>query len=128
VSEVENVLVTAIILLAPVGLIYGWFFYMTRMKKESTGWRKRITLLSLALVSLVVLLWPVMWALAPRADWGSGVGVGNQVDWIESWHRPVFRTLSVAFVVGFFGRPRLILPIAVACMGTACFWLVSTMP
>jgi hypothetical protein len=125
---VENTIGVVFILLAPVGLVYSWFFYLTRMKKEQTGWRKRVTLLSLSLVSLVVLLWPVMVALAPRAGWGSGVGVGHQVEWIESWHRPVFRTLLVALVLGLFGRPRLILPIAVACVGTAVFWLVSTMP
>ncbi len=113
-----------LILLAPVGLAYSWFFYLTRMKKEPTGWRKGVTLLSLALVSLMALLWLVMVALAPRA--GGGVGVSQ--DWIESWHRPVFRTLLAALVLGLFGRPRLILPIAVACIGTAVFWMVSTMP
>ena len=116
---VGNTIGIVLILLAPVGLVYSWFFYSTRMKKEPTGWRKRVTLLALALVSLVVLLWPVMVALAPRAD---------DVGWIESWHRPIFRTLVVALVLGLFGRPRLILPIAVACVGTAAFWMVSTMP
>lgn len=105
-----------------MGLVYSWWFYLTRMKKEQTGWRKRVTLLSLALVSLVVLLWPVMVVLTQRA------GRADDVDWIESWHRPVFRTLVVALVLGLFGRPRLILPIAVACAGTAVFWMVSTMP
>jgi hypothetical protein len=117
-----NTIAIFLVLLAPVGLVYSWWFYLSRMKKEQAGWRKRVTLLALALVSLVVLLWPVMVALAPR------VGVGHQLEWIESWHRPVFRTLLVALVLGLFGRRRLILPIAVACVGTAVFWLVSTMP
>ncbi len=114
-----NAIAILLVLLSPVGLVYSWWFYLTRMKKEQTGWRKRVTLLALSLVSLVVLLWPVMVAVSPRAD---------DVDWIESWHRPVFRTLLVALVLGLFGRPRLILPIAVACVGTAVFWLISTMP
>jgi hypothetical protein len=116
---VGNTVGIVLVLLAPVGLVYSWCFYLTRMKKEQTGWRKRVTLLSLALVSLVVLLWPVMVALTRRAD---------DVGWIESWHRPIFRTLVVALVLGLFGRPRLILPIAAACVGTAVFWMVSTMP
>ena len=69
-----------VVLLAPVGLIYSWHFYLTQMNRESAGWRNRVTLLSLALVSLVTLLWPVMFMLMPRADWGSGLGVGHQVE------------------------------------------------
>jgi hypothetical protein len=117
-----------VVLLAPVGLIYSWHFYLTQMNRESAGWRNRVTLLSLALVSLVAFLWPVMFMLMPRADWGNGLGVGHQVEWIESWHRPILRTLLVAFLLCFFGRPCLIAPIAIACVGAAVFWISSTMP
>lgn len=123
-----NLVATILVLSAPVGLIYGWVFYSTRIRKEPSDWRSRLTFLSLALVSLVVLLWPAMMVLMPRADWGSGVGVGHQMDWVKAWERVAFRTLSAALVLGLFGRPRLILPIAVACVGTAMFWLFSTMP
>ena len=124
-SEVGEIVA---IFLAPVGLIDSWHLYLTQMRKESTGWRNRVTLLSLGLVSLVVALWPVMAVLMPRADWGNGLGVDHQVQWVESWHRPILRALVVAFLLCFFGRPRLIAPIAVACFGTALFWLASTMP
>ena len=124
----SNLIATAIVLLAPVGLIYSWIFYSTRMRREPTSWRHRATLLSLTLVSLVALLWPVMAVLMPRANWGSGLGVDHQVQWVEAWHRPVFRTLLLALVLGLLGRPRLIGPIAVACVGTALFWFFSTMP
>lgn len=126
--RVENFIATILVLLAPAGLIYGWVFYLTRMRREPAGWRSPVTLLSLVLVSVTALLWPVMWLLIPPADWGSGVGVGHQVQWVEAWHRPIFRTLMVALVLGLLGRPRLIGPIAVACVGTALFWLLSTMP
>ena len=106
-----------IVFLAPVALIYSWHFYFTQMRKEPTAWRNRVTLLSLALVSLTALLWPAMLMFMPRADWGSGVGVDHQVQWIESWHRPIFRTLLVASLLCLFGRPRLIAPIAIACVG-----------
>jgi hypothetical protein len=76
-DEIAEIIV---VLLAPVGLIYSWHFYLTQMRRESAGWRNRVTLISLALVSLVVLLWPVMGMLMPRADWGSGLGVGHQVE------------------------------------------------
>jgi|SRR5450631_176415 hypothetical protein len=118
----ENLIATVIILLAPAGLIYSWAFYLRRMRREPTKWRNRATLISLTLVSLVALLWPVM------VVWGSGLGVAHQVQWVEAWHTPVFRTLLVALVLALFGRPRLIAPMAVACVGTAMFWLASTMP
>lgn len=123
-----NVVATIIILLAPVGLIYSWAFYFTKMRGEPTGWRHHVTLVSMALVSLVVLLWPIMLELSPRADWGSGLGVDHQVQWLEAWHTPIFRTLLVALALALLGRPRLIVPIVVACIGTAMFWLSSTMP
>jgi hypothetical protein len=126
-----DLVATIIIILAPAGLIYSWtfyLFYLRRMKSEPTGWRHYVTLLSMALVSLVVLLWPIMFALAPQADWRIGRGVDHQVQWLEAWHRPIFRSLLVALVLALLGRPRLIVPMAVACIGTAMFWLFSTMP
>jgi hypothetical protein len=87
-----NLVATFIIPLAPAALIYGWVFYLRRMRREpTTGWRNRATLLSLTLVSLAVLLWPIMAALTPTADWGSGLGVGHQVQWVEAWHTPILR-------------------------------------
>ena len=117
-----------LVLLAPVGLIYSWHFYLTQMRKEAASWRNRATLTSLGLVSQTALLWPVMVALLPRADWGSGLGVDHQVQWIESWHRPILRALLIALLLCLFGRPRLIVPVAIACIGTALFWISSTMP
>jgi hypothetical protein len=128
VTAVENLIATVLVLLAPVGLCYGWIFFWTRMRHEPRSWRTWVTVVSLALASLAVLSWPVMAVLAPKADWGTYVGVRSQVEWVEAWHRPIFRTLLAAFVLCFFGRPRLILPIAFGCIGAAMFWLFSTMP
>lgn len=124
----EDVVATIIVILAPAGLIYSWVFYLTRMRREPTTWRHWVTLLSMVLVSAVVLLWPIMLALMPRADWGSGLGVAHQVQWVEAWHRPIFRILLVALVLALLGRPRLVAPMAFACVGTAMYWLFSTMP
>ena len=112
------------VLLAPVGLIYSWVFYLTRMRGEPAGWRSRATLLSLVLVSLAVLLWPAMMVLVPGADWRIGKGVGHEVQWA----RFAFGLSLMALVLGLFGRPRLILPITLACIGTGVFWIMSTLP
>ena len=122
-----NVVATILVLLAPVALIYGWVCFFTPASEEAFGWRKRATLLSLVLASVVILLWPVMMVLMPGADWRSGVGVGHQLRWVSFWVRSVFRALLAALILGLIGRPRLILPIVVGCIGTGLLWLFSTM-
>ena len=122
-----NVVATILVLLAPVALIYGSVCYFTPRTEEPPSWRGRSTLLSLILASLVILLWPVMMVLMPGADWRSGVGVGHQVQWVSFWVRAVFRSLLAALILGVVGRPRLIFPIVVGCVGTGLLWLFSTM-
>jgi hypothetical protein len=48
--------------------------------------------------------------------------------WIEAWHKPILPTLLAALILGFFGRPRLIVPIIIACAGMSLFWIISTIP
>lgn len=123
-----NLVVTIIVLLAPVGLIYGWICYFTPADEESRGWRSRATLLSLVLVSLAGLLWPMTMIYLPGADWRTGASVGHQIAWEYARARVALYSSLAALVMCLFGRPRLILPIAVACIGTGLFWLSSTMP
>ena|ERR1700687_2039292 len=126
--QVEANIAFFIALLAPIGLIYGWRFYFTRIRREPAGWRNRISVSSLGLASVGALLWPITRIVAPKADWSSYVGVAQQLHFVESWEKVAVRTLLVAFVLCFFGRPRLIAPIAVACIGTTLFWAFSNMP
>jgi hypothetical protein len=70
VIPVENIIATVIILLAPVGLLYGWIFFWTRLRHEPQGWRTWVTVVALALASFAALSWPIMAVLAPKADWG----------------------------------------------------------
>jgi len=125
---VGNIIGILIVLLTPVALIYAWVCYFTPAGKEPTGWRSRATFLSLASVSLAALLWLQMMPRLPGADWRTGAGVGHQVAWMYARTRAAFGVLLLAFVLSLFGRQGLILPIAVACVGTAVFWLASTMP
>src|ERR1700688_984846 len=66
----------------PVQIPEGSKGHLTQMRKEFTGGRNRVTLLSLGLLSTVVALWPVMAVLMPRADWGNGLGADHQVQWV----------------------------------------------
>jgi len=126
--QIEGDIAGFIALLAPVGLTYGWHFYLTKIRREPATWRNRISTSSMVLASLGALLWPVTMIFAPKADWRTYVGVAQQVQFVELWEKAAVRTLLVAFALCFFGRPRLILPTAVACIGTTLFWLFSTMP
>jgi hypothetical protein len=124
---VGNILGILLILLAPVGLIYAWVCYFTPHREEPIGWRSRATLLSPALASPAIVLWVEMMLRLPGADWRTGAGVGHQVAWMYARTRAAFAVLLLAFVLNMLGRPRLIVPISVACIGTAVLWLVSTM-
>jgi hypothetical protein len=73
--RIESDIATVVILLAPVGLIYGWYVYVTNIRKEHSSWLSRFSVASLGLVSLTVFLWPLMMTLAPKADWATSVGV-----------------------------------------------------
>lgn len=125
-SLIVNVVATVLVFLAPVALIYGWVCFFTPVGEEPFGWRKGATLVSLVLSSLVIVLWPVLMVLMPGADWRNGVGVAHQVQWVSFWVRAVFRTLLAALMFGLMGRPRLIFPIVVGCIGTGLLWIFST--
>jgi len=122
-----NAVATILVFLAPVALIYGWVCFFTPVGEEAFGWRKGATLVSLVLASVVILLWPVLMESMPGADWRSGVGVEHQVQWVSFWVRTAFRSLLAALIFGLMGRPRLIFPIVVGCIGTGLLWMSSTM-
>jgi hypothetical protein len=122
-----NFVAPIFVLLAPFGLIYGWVCYFTPASNEIRGWRNRATLVSLTLTSVVLLLWPVMMALMPAADWRSGAEMGHQVQWVGLRVKVAFRVLLTALILGLLGRPRLILPLVVGCTGTGLLWLFTAL-
>ncbi|MGA2346934.1 MAG: hypothetical protein ABSF93_13065 [Candidatus Sulfotelmatobacter sp.] len=122
-----NVVAIILVIFAPVALIYGWVCFFTPVGEERFGWRKGATLLSLVLASVVIVLWPVLMVSMPGADWRSGAGVAEQTQWISFWVRTVFRALLAALILGLIGRPRLIFPIVVGCIGTGLLWLFTAL-
>ena len=80
-----------LVLFAPVALIYSWYFYFTKMRRESAGWRNRVTLISLALASLAALLLPVMVMLMP-------VGVAS----MNAWNRGTDLFFALCYLRSFF--------------------------
>lgn len=117
---------TIILLLGPVGLIYGWYDYVTSVRKAHSSWRKRFSLISLGLVSLSILLWLLMVVLVPKADWSTNVGVAEQLAFVYSFASFGLGILLFGFVLSLLGRRRLIVPIVVSCVGIALFWRSTT--
>jgi hypothetical protein len=126
--QIANDLAGLVVVLAPVGLIYAWYFYFAKFGREPSGWRSRITVISLVLVSLALLLWPVAMKFAPRVDSVTYAGEPEYLSFVYACARIGICTSLIALVACFFGQRRLIAPISVACLGTVIFWLVSTIP
>ena len=123
-----SVIVTVIVLLAPVGLVYGWFFYLVTMSKELWGWRKWVTVVDLGLVSVAIVMWPVARMTAPAVNWQTWAGAGAYMDWVDSWGRVALRILLAALALSLFARRRLVVPMVVASVGTGLFWIFSNIP
>jgi hypothetical protein len=125
--EIEYDFAGIVALLAPVALICSWYLYLTKTRREPFTWRSSLTLLSLVLLSVGAFLWPVTMIVAPKADWSTYAGVADQVNFVDSWEKIAVRITSAALVLCFFGRPRLIAPVAIACVGTVLFWFFTTL-
>ena len=101
--------------------VYSWFVLLGMSSDKSLRWRDRISLLALIIASGAVLLRFVM-----PAFWGSDFG--GQVRMADAWGKVSVRMCAVALVLGLAGRPRFIVPLAIACLATAGFWVMSTIP
>jgi hypothetical protein len=101
--------------------VYSWFVLLRMSSDKSFRWRDRISLLALIIASGAVLLRFVM-----PAFWGSDFG--GQVRIADAWAKVSVRMCAVALVLGLAGRPRFIVPLVVACLATAGFWVMSTIP
>jgi len=101
--------------------VYSWFVLLRMSPDKPFRWRDRISLLALIIASGAVLLRFVM-----PAFWGSDFG--GQVRMAQAWTKVSVRMCAVALVLGFVGRPRFIMPLVVACLATAGFWVMSTIP
>jgi hypothetical protein len=100
---------------------YSWFVLLRMSSDKSLLWRDRISLLALIIASGAVLLRFVM-----PAFWGTDFG--GQVRIADAWAKVSVRMCAAALVLGLAGRPRFIVPLVVACLATAGFWVMSTIP
>ena len=110
-----------------LGFGYSWYFLYTSYRQGRLRWREWVSPVALGLASLAAASWFGMAALMPSVNWATGSGVERQINFANKWAAVVMVACSVAFVLGLVGRPRLVVPIALACLGTATFFILSTM-
>jgi hypothetical protein len=116
-----DILTVAIVIAGVIGFFYSWVRLIRAYGENSFHWRDWISFAALALASVVLLLRFVMPAL-----WGIDFGV--QVRIADAWTKVSVRFCALGLLLGFLGRPRLIVPITLACIGVAVFWVMSTIP
>src|ERR1051325_9565665 len=122
--RLENLLEILDLIVTPVAVGYSWLFYFKKIANLEAGRHKRLTLISLVLVSLAILAWPVMAFFMPRPDRLQGVNEANRVLYALWWMKIIVWACVLGLTVNFFGKPRLILPIAVAYVGVIFFWVI----
>ena len=113
---VFNVIVFA----SPIALLWGWVRYL-RLRQES-DWRLRASVVGLTAPLVSVCLWAVMLVIARANEWHTPNFVVHRLITVGVW------IPLVGMLVGFVGRPRLILAIVPASVGTVLFWFGTTLP
>jgi hypothetical protein len=116
-----DILTVAIVIAGVIGFFYSWFRLIKAYRNKSFRGRDWVSLAAIVLVSVAVFLRILMPTL-----WGSDFGA--EVRFAEAWTRVSVRFCALGLLLGFLGRPRLIVPITLACLGVAVFWVVSTIP
>jgi len=120
-STSVTVLTWGAVITGLIGFAYSWFFLLKISGEKSLGWREWLSLLAVGFVSVAAFLrflMPLFWSN----------DFGTQVHIAQTWTKVSVRICALGLLVCFIGRPRLILPIVVACFGTAVFWVMSTIP
>ncbi len=110
-------------LIALLVWIWGWVKYL--QAPNNAGWRARASLVGLSAPALSVAVWIIVLLLAWRVGWPA-----SKADPLIQ-HLTTFGGLwipALGMVVGIAGRPRLVLAIVPASIGTVLFWFTTTLP
>ena len=118
-------LMNTFVILTPFAWAAAWVFALRAILKEPKSWRNRVSLGSLALLTLLGLLWLPVAVYSSRTGSPTGAGFAARMKNVQDWSGVAARGCAVPLVLSFFGRPRLIAPIVIACIGTALFWFFT---
>ena len=120
-STLSQVAWIAFLIAGLLCFVYAWFVLLKMSGDKSFRWRDRISVLALIIASGAVLLRFVM-----PAFWGPDFSGKVQV--AQVWTKVSVRMCAAALVLALAGRPRFIVPLVVACLSAAVFWVMSTIP
>jgi hypothetical protein len=114
-------LLNSFMLLTPVAWFTSWWFGLKAIADDRKSWRTRVSIAALGITTLTGLLW------LPSAFYAARHGI-TSVPAIDKWTAIASLTCGFALALCLFGRPKLIIPIALTCLGTASFWIGTTIP
>jgi len=118
--------IDAFVILTPFAWATASILAWRAILEDPKSWRNRVSLAALGLLTLFGLLWLPIAGYASGSDSLAGAEVGARIDQFEAWAKFAGRGSAVALVLSLFGRPQLIAPIVIACIGTAFFWYFTS--
>ena len=114
------IIVNIIVFASPIALLWGWARYFRL--RQASDWHLRASAIGLAAPLVSIGLWVVMLVVALANEWHTSNSVVHRLITVGMW------IPLVGMLVGFVGRPRLILAIVPASIGTVLFWFGTTLP
>ena len=118
-------LMNTFVILTPFAWAAAWVFALRAILKEPKSWRNRVSIGSLGLLTTIGLLWLPVAVYSSGTESLAGAEFAAHLKNVQDWSRLAGRGCAVPLVVSLFGRPRLIAPVAIACIGTALFWFFT---
>jgi hypothetical protein len=115
-------LLNLFLILTPFAWGVACWFTVKGIAQDRNNWRTRTSFVALAIATVEGLSFlPVMMIV------GHHPGMQN-VRALDADAAAAVVVGGIALVVSFFGKPKLIVPIVLTCLGTASFWIAATIP
>jgi hypothetical protein len=112
--------INALCIFSPLILLWGWLKFLKSPTR--LDWRSRASLLGLSAPLLSVTVWAAMFLLARIHAWHTSSSAIQHLIGVGVWI-PV-----LGMLIGFAGRPSLIVAIVPTCIATVLFWYGTTLP
>ena len=107
--------------LAPFAWFASWWFGLKALERDK-NWRTRLSIAALSIVTIAAALW------FPAGLYASKHSISGNARTIDEFTAVAVLTCGFALILSLFGRPKLIVPIVVTCLGAASWWFGTTIP